>query len=133
MKKVLLTLLALIVIFGALAGAGYWGYRIGYNDGATVSGNAPSFGRFYHMDPSQMPMYRFGGDFNRGFGFNRHPMMGFGGFHGIGMGYGFFSPFRILWNIAILALIIWFVYWLFTKSGWQIVRNVNKDQESTSK
>jgi len=49
------------------------------------------------------------------------------------LGIRFFSPFRILWNIAILALIIWFVYWLFTKSGWRIVRNMNKDQEATSK
>jgi len=127
MKKVLLTLLALIVIFGALAGAGYAGYRIGYTQGATASGNLPFFGRGERMNPNLMPH-----NFDRGFGFGAQPyhspMMGRGDF-----GIRFFSPFRILWNIAILALIIWFVYWLFTKSGWRIVRNMNKDQEATSK
>ena len=45
MKKILLTLLAVIVVVGALAGAGFVGYRIGYTNGATASGNVPFFGR----------------------------------------------------------------------------------------
>jgi F0F1-type ATP synthase membrane subunit b/b' len=49
-----------------------------------------------------------------------------------GFGINFFSPFRFLWNIAVLALIIWFVYWLFTKSGWRITRQAGKDQEVSS-
>ena len=122
MKKVLLTLLAVIVIVGALAGAGYTGYRIGYNHGATASGNFPFFGCAEHMNPNLMP------HFNRDFGFHMQPfhspMMGRGGF-----GFSFFSPFRLLWNAAILALVIWFVYWLFTKSGWRITRELNKDKE----
>lgn len=131
MKKVFLTLLAVIVIVGAFAGAGYWGYRIGYANGATGPDNGPFFARPYHMDPSQMPMYKFGGEFNRDFGFNRHPMMRPGSIHGIGMGYGYFSPFLLLWRVIVIALIIWFVYWLFTKSGWQLTRKTNNDPEST--
>ncbi len=122
MKKVLLTLLAVIVILGALAGAGYAGYRIGYNQGATASGNLPFFGRGERMHPNLMP------NLDRGFGYPmqpyRSPMMGRGDF-----GFTFFSPFRILWNLAILALIIWFVYWLFTKSGWRITRQTTKEQD----
>jgi uncharacterized membrane protein len=120
MKKVLLTLLAVIVIIGALAGAGFAGYRIGYIQGA--SGNVA----FTHMNPNLMPMQRFDRDFGPGFNNYRSPMMGRGNF-----GINFFSPFRILWNIAILALIIWFVYWLFTKSGWQITRNATSGQDAS--
>lgn len=127
MKKVLFTLLAVIVVVGALIGAGYMGYRIGYNDGATGSGNMPAWDRFSHMDPSQMPMQKFGQRFDRGpgrdFGFNQHSMMRPGGFNT--MGYGHYSPFFSLWRIAILGLAIWFAYWLFTKSGWQITRKMD--------
>jgi uncharacterized membrane protein len=115
MKKVLLTLLAVIVIAGALAGVGYAGYRLGYNQGAISSGNAPFFGRSDRMGPQFMP------NFNREFGFwaqpFHSPMMGRGNF-----GFNIFTPLRILWNIAILALVVWFIYWLFTKSGWQVTR-----------
>ena len=122
MKKILLTLLAVIVIAGALAGAGYAGYRIGYNQGAVGSGNVPFFGRTEQTNPNIMP-HNFDRDFNNRMQPFRSPMMGRGDF-----GIRIFSPFRILWNIAILALIIWFVYWLFTKSGWRITRQDNKEQ-----
>ncbi|HSM72974.1 MAG TPA: hypothetical protein VK851_15665 [Anaerolineales bacterium] len=128
MKKVFLTLLAMIVIVGALIGTGYWGYRIGYVDSATGSDGGPFFGRSYHMNPNQMPFHRY----DRGFGFDQHPMMRPGGYHSLGMGFGYFSPLRILWNIAILALIVWFAYWLFTKSGWQITRKVEIAQNTDS-
>jgi len=116
MKKVLLTLLAVIVILGVLGGAGYAGYRIGYAQGTSNSGNTPAFGR---MNPNLMPMHRFDNDFGSRFNSYHSPMMTGRGVFGI----NFFSPFRILWNIAILALVIWFVYWLFTKSGWRITRD----------
>lgn len=121
MKKVLLTLLAVIVSLGVLAGAGFAGYRIGYMNGATGSGNAPAFERFSHMDPDLMPMRNFGREFGPGYQY-RYPMMGRGGF-------GFASLLHFLWNIVVLGLVIWFVYWLFTKSGWRITRQANKDQE----
>lgn len=124
MKKVLLTLLAVIVIVGALAGAGYAGYRIGYNQGATASGNLPFFDRAERMGPNFMPR------FERDFGFRvqpyHSPMMG-GGFFGI----NFFSPLRILWNLAIFALIVWFVLWLFTRSGWRIVRQTGPESTTS--
>ena len=123
MKKVLLTLLAVIVILGALGGAGYAGYRIGFAQGASGSGNFPAYG---HMDPSRMPMERFGNDFGRGFDQYHSPMMTRRGDFGM----NFFSPFRLLWNIAIFALIVWFVYWLFTKSGWRITRT-SQDKPTT--
>ena len=134
MKNILLTLLAVIVIVGALAGVGYWGYRIGYANGATGSDNGPFFSRSYHMNPCQMPFHRYDEGFNRsfdrGYGFNQHPMMQPGGYPSFGIGYGHFSPLRILWNIAILALIIWFLYWLFAKSGWQITRKKENSDNS---
>jgi hypothetical protein len=128
MKKVLLTLLTVIVILGALGGAGFAGYRIGYAQGATESGNFPAFGFDERMGPNVMPMHRFDNDFGPGFNSYRSPMMGRGGF-----GMNFFSPFRFLWNIAVLALVAWFVYWLFTKSGWRITRNTAAPQDSAPK
>lgn len=119
MKKVLLTLLAVIVIVGALAGAGYAGYRIGYGQGATASDNPPFFDRSERMGPNFMPMPNFGREFGPAGSdlFYRDPMMR-RSLYGI----YFFSPLRILWNLAIFALIVWFVVWLFTRSGWRIVR-----------
>jgi len=122
MKKVLLTLLAVIVIVGALAGAGFAGYRMGYANGATGSGNAPAFG-FYHMNPNRMPMHRFDNDLGPRMMPYGYSMMGRGGF-------GFFSPLHFIWNLAVLGLVIWFVYWLFTKSGWRIVKQNGQDASS---
>lgn len=125
MKKVLLTILAVIVILGALAGAGFAGYRIGYVQGVASDGSVPSFVRPDRMNPNYMPGLR------RDFGFWNQPyhapMMGGGIF-----GFTYFSPFRILWNLAVLALIAWFAYWLFTRSGWRITRQADKDQTPQS-
>ena len=55
MKKVLLTLLALILVMGLLAGAGFAGYRVGYDQGSRVSGNdnlAPTTRRNQTRDPN---------------------------------------------------------------------------------
>jgi len=125
MKKVLFTLLVIIVALGALAGVGYAGYRVGYNQGATASGYAPFFGRGDRINPHLMP----GFDSDYGFYMQpyRSPMMGRGAF-----GFNMFSPLHILWNIAILALIVWFVYWLFNKSGWRITREARKESEISS-
>lgn len=122
MKKVLLTLLAVIVVLGALASAGFVGYRIGYNQGVISDGNAPLFMRPDRMNPNTMPGFRRdSGLWNQPYHF---PMMGRGDF-----GFNIFFPLRFLWNIAILALVAWFVYWLFTKSGWQITRQAVKERE----
>ena len=127
MKKALLTLLAVIVIVGALAGIGYTGYRIGYNHGATSSGITPFFGRSDRMNPNFMPTHKFDRDFGfRNQPYHSSPMMGRGN-----SGFNMFSPFRFLWNAAILALVIGVVYWLVTKSGWRISRTVQEMPQKT--
>ncbi len=126
MKKFLLTLLTVVVILGAVAAVGFTGYRIGYVQGAAADGNAPFFMRPDRANPNLMPGFR------RDFGMWRQPyhtpIMGRGIF-----GFNLFSPLRFLWNIAILALILWFVYWLFTKSGWRITRQTSVSEPPAEK
>jgi hypothetical protein len=118
MKKVLLSILALLVVLGLFAVAGYAGYRFGYVQGAqlTASGDAPRLRPFDEVIPRGMPMHNFGReierDFNRGF----RP----GGFRS--MGFGFFSPILFLGSIALLGLVLWFIYQLFSRSGWRLTR-----------
>jgi len=120
MKKVLLTLLTIVVVLGLFAGTGYAGYRIGLMRGAqlTANGAAPNqqIRPFGNLDRRGMP--NFGNDFGRGgprgFGMRGFPMMG--------MGFGIFSLFGLLTRIAVFALLIWFIYWLFTRSGWRLTR-----------
>lgn len=63
-----------------------------------------------------MPMHNFGNDFgrdsNRGMRPTGFPMMGF----------GFIPPLLFLGRIVMFGLAIWFIYWLFTRSGWRITR-----------
>ena len=130
MKKVLLTLLGILLVIGVLAGAGFAGYRIGYQQGAltTTDGNPAPFTRGFQLGPQDMPMHNFGRDFDRGF--NRG--FGPGGFRMMdrGMGFGFFPPFMFLAGIVFWGLIIWFTYWLFTRSGWQITRRSVESSKS---
>jgi hypothetical protein len=116
MRKILLTLLAIVLVLGVIGAAGFTGYRFGYARGvqAASSGETPSIRPFDRMGPDRMPMDRFGMErgFGRGFGRHGFPMMGFGGF----------PLFRFLTQIAVLALIVWFGYWLFTRSGWRLTR-----------
>ena len=122
MKRVLLTLLAAILIIGALAGAGYAGYRVGFRQGAqqiSANGDAPLPARPDRFGPGEMPSHNFDRDFVRGF--NRDfPRGGFRMLHR--PGFGFFSPFMFLGQIAFWGLIILLVYLLFTRSGWRLTR-----------
>lgn len=118
MKKVLLTLLAVVLILGTLGAAGFVGYGYGYRQGAlsAADGNvlvAP-WGR--NFDPDRMPMFGFERGFDREFGRG-----GFGMMHR-GIGFGFFSPLIFLLQIAFWALVIWAIYMLITRSGWRITR-----------
>jgi len=120
-KKVLLTILALIVVLGLFAATGYAGYRFGYAQGAqgaqlTASGDAPRFGPFDEVIPRGMPMHNFGREIERGFNRGLRP----DGFRRIG--FGFFSPILFLGRVALLGLVLWFIYWLFTRSGWRLTR-----------
>ena len=121
MKKVFLTLLALILVIGILAGAGFAGYRVGYDQGARAAGNdntAPS-GRSENLGRDGMPMFNFGRDFVGGP--ERGPDHGFphGDFRMMpgGRGFGMFSPLMVLAHIAIWVLVIGLVYLLFIRSG----------------
>lgn len=122
MKKVLLTLLTVVVVLGLFAAVGFAGYRIGFMRGAQITANGdapnPQLRPFDNFERRAMP--RFGDDFGRGFG------RGFGmrGFPMMGMGFGVFSLFAFLVRIAVFALVIWFIYWLFTRSGWRLTRIV---------
>ena len=68
MKKVILSIIGVVLIIGLFAGAGFAGYRIGYTRGvqASANGDAPLFGRFERFGPQKMPMPSFGKDFDRG-------------------------------------------------------------------
>src|SRR6266498_973888 len=115
MRKILLSIVSLVLVIGLFAAVGYAGYRIGYNQGtqATTSGNTLTLRPLGGFGPQRVPMHNFGygfdRDFGRGFGPGRFPMMGF----------GFFSP---LLFIAVLGLVIWFIYWLLTRNGWRLTR-----------
>jgi hypothetical protein len=134
MKKVLLTLLGIIVVVGILAGAGFVGYRMGYNHGAVAVSNRAAqlpqqnrgfdqrgmpmmrgFGDDFGL--RGMPMHNFGNGFERGFGPGGFGMMG----RGRG-GFGFFGLFGSLLHLAVPALIIWVAYKLIKNSGWTLTR-----------
>ena len=118
MKKILLTLLGIVVMLGIFAAVGYAGYRYGYVQGArtTAAGNTPQLRPFGDDELRGMPMhpFRFERSIHRRFGSGMLPLMGL----------GFFSPLIWLGRILVLALIVWFVYWLFTRSGWRLTRTV---------
>jgi hypothetical protein len=137
MKKVLLTLLGVIVVVGLLGGAGFIGYRTGFNQGtrafaARQAAAAQLPPQNKNVNPNGQPPQNF----NRGFGFQNMPGRNFGngmnrsfnrGFGmmmngGRGFGGGFFGPFQFLFRIAVFAFIIWVIYMLFKGGGWTLTR-----------
>ena len=92
MKKFLLTLLAVIVVLGVLAGIGLTGYRYGMARGVATSldGNAPAFGRGsdFNMRPGVQFEFGMRPYLHHGFGLRSFHMQGRGGF-----GFGFFPFF----------------------------------------
>ena len=123
MKKVLLGILTVIVVLGLFTATGYTGYRFGYTQGVRATLNSddvhPELHPFDDFGPRGMPMHRFG--FERGWDPGGYPMMG----------PGFFSPWILLWRIAVLAVIVWFIYWLFARSGWRLTRHPVEHSSST--
>lgn len=122
MKKVLLTLLAVIVILGAFGAAGMVGYRYGYSQGisSATTDETPSGLPGFGFGPQRMPMheFRFERDFGNGRGFDRD----FGMMPGGMRGFGFFGPLVFIAHIAFWALVIWGIYMLVTRSGWRLTR-----------
>jgi uncharacterized membrane protein len=118
MKRILLTLLAVVVVIGLVGAVGFAGYRYGFAQGAQLqrlpaNGDAtrPGLRNFDDFDRGRMPMHNFGFD-RRGPSGMFFPMMGF----------GLFGPLRLLMWIVVLALLVWFIYWLVTRSGWRLTR-----------
>lgn len=129
MKRLLLTLLAVVLVIGVLTGAGYAGYQIGFRQGARTSINgdtSPSVGRpDFNFERAPFPLERgFERSFDRGFSHGGFRMMRRDGF-------GFFGPFIFLGHIAFWGLIILLVYLLFTRSGWRLTRTEQTIQNTT--
>jgi uncharacterized membrane protein len=122
MKKVLLGLLALIVVFGLFAAAGYAGYRFGYAQSVQTAVNSdsvqPGLRPFDDFGPRGMPMHRFGPERDLGRG-------------GFPLRFGFFALLMFLGRIVLVALIILFSYWLLTRSGWRLTRQSVKSNSSS--
>ena len=120
MKKILLVILVIFVAAGALAGAGFAGYHLGYARNSMFSqGKADTV--FGHKDrffsPNDMPGYGYHQNdrgFRQGFGPGGFSRMDRGG------GFGHFGPISFLFRIALLGLIVWLAYRLFKGNGWQL-------------
>lgn len=113
MKKVLLTLLAIVLVAGVLGVTGLTAYRYGYANGISNNPSLPSLGSDNGFGRNKMPMHNFEYGMRPGFGrgFGGHTMMKGGGF-------GFFPFFGFLVQLAVIALVVWLVY-KFTK-GWRL-------------
>lgn len=116
MKKVLLTLLALVVVVAGLGAAGFAGYRYGYIQGvqSVADGDPQLILPGFAFGPNKMPMH--GNGFDRNFG----PERGFD--RGGMMGFGLFGPLLFLLQLAFWALVIWAIYTLVLRSGWRLTR-----------
>jgi hypothetical protein len=124
MKKILLTLLGVVLVLGLFAATGYASYRFGYAQGAQAAANGdastlvPELRRFDDFGPRGLPErnFRFERGFPRGFGPHGFPMIRF----------GFFPPLLFAGGVVVLALIALFAYWLFTRSGWRLTRQTTQ-------
>jgi hypothetical protein len=120
MRRVLLSILGILIVLGLFAAAGFAGYRFGFAQGAQTqglraNGATPQIRPFGDSDRGRMPMmpnFGWGRGMHRGFGIGGFPMMGFGLFGLL----GFFG------RILFFALVLWFIFWLFTRSGWRLTR-----------
>jgi hypothetical protein len=92
MKKILLTLVALVIVLGLFTATGYAGYRIGYAQGMerTADGQAPAIRPFDERGTDRIPIPNWGDRFDRG----SHREFRPGGFPM--RGFGFFAPLRFL-------------------------------------
>jgi hypothetical protein len=130
MKRILLTLLGIALVLGLFAASGYAGYRFGYVQGAQAAANSeavpllPELRRFDDFGPRGLdePNFSFERGFHRGFGPSWFPMRGF----------GFFPPLMFLGQILMLALILGFISWLATRSGWRLTRQTQPAQSQTT-
>jgi hypothetical protein len=122
MKKVLLTLLAVVVVVAGLGAAGFAGYRYGYIQGvqSVADGDPGLILPGFAFGPNKMPMH--GNGFDRNFGPERGFDRGFDMHPGGRMGFGLFGPLLFLLQLAFWAFVIWAIYTLFMRSGWRLTR-----------
>ena len=133
MRRFLLTLLAIVLVAGVLAGAGFVGYRLGYRQGAQVSVNGavtvvPRLGRGDDFGWQRMPMPRFQDRMGPGMRMWIRP----GGFEmmpGLRGGFGIFRLLGLLVQLAIVGFIIWLAYKLLT--GWRLSLTPRTAPEAT--
>ena len=119
MKKVLLSLLFIVLALGLLGAAGYAGYRYGFTQGMVAASsngaNGQSVRPWLGMSPHGMPMHNFG--IQRGFDRDGFGMMGRSGF-----GFRIFPLFGLLVWLLFLGLIGAGIYWLIKRNGWRLTR-----------
>ena len=128
MKKVLLSLLVVILALGLLGAAGYAGYRYGFTQGMIVASSGATdqpLGPRFGMSPRGMPMHEFG--FQRGFDRDGFGMMGRDRF-----GFRIFPLFGLLVWLLFLGLIGAGIYWLITRSGWRLTRTADAAATTTT-
>lgn len=113
MKKVLLSLLIVVLVLGALGAVGFAGYRFGYTRGvqAAVNGQMPEWYLFDDISPHGGPRFEREFGLHREFGARDLPARGIDVY-----------LLRMLIPLAALLLTVLFAYWLFTRSGWQLTR-----------
>lgn len=117
MKRVLLSLFAVLLVLGLLGATAFVGYRIGFNQGVEVSANGDGpfmmprgFG--FGIGPQRMPLHNF----------EFHRWMGPGGFGRIDRGFGLFPGLGLLLRLVFWGLLIGAVYLLIRRSGWRLTR-----------
>ena len=120
MKKVLLSLLVIILALGLLGAVGFAGYRYGFTQGMIAAsngnGNGQPVGPGFGMSPRGMPMHNFG--FQRGFDRDGFGMMR----RAADLGSAF-SRSLVFWcGCLFWGLIIAGIVWLITRSGWRLTR-----------
>lgn len=118
MKKVLLSLLVIVIVLGLLGAASYAGYRYGLTQGmaaASIGMNDRSVGPQLGMSPRGMPMHEVG--FQRGFDRDGFGLIGRGAF-----GFSLFPLFGLLVWLLLLGLIGVGIYWLVIRSGLRLTR-----------
>ena len=121
MKKILLTLLAVVLTVGMLSTVGFAGYQYGFRQGTLLASKSDSnaVAPGFNFNPHNMPMHNFGSGngLDRGYGPGNFHMRGHGG-----MGFSFFSPLMFLIRIVFWALVIWAIYTLINRSGWKLTK-----------
>ena len=117
MKRILLTLLALVVVIGMFSVVGYAGYRLGLAQGVerSADNDMPRLRPFDDFGPRapRLHDFEFHGGFRRGF------------IDIPGRAFRLFFLFRLLFWLAALTLVIWLISWLFARSGWRLVRETS--------